>query len=100
MTRKHLTRRTIESSCSEPCINRGVLDIRVSEPILHKRQVCTSIKQVCRNRMLQAMELPLFHGQACSLAIRLHEMVEHVAAYGYVAIRDKEIGRFIRTRPQ
>jgi len=86
MTRKYLPRRAIERCGGEPRIDRGVLHVRMAEPILHKSQISTGIKQVCRNRMLQTMELPLLHRQACDLSIRLHEMVQHVAANWYVAI--------------
>ena len=58
----------------------------MSEPILHKRQISASIKQVCGNGVLQAMELALLHWQPCDLSIRLHEMVEHVAAYRYPTV--------------
>jgi hypothetical protein len=57
MTRKHLTRRAIERCRSEPCIDRGVLNVSVSQPILHKREISTSVEQVCGYRVLQAMEL-------------------------------------------
>jgi len=49
MARKHLPCRAIQRCRSEPCIDRGVLDIRMSQPILHKRQISTGIKQVRRN---------------------------------------------------
>jgi len=58
MTRKHLPRRAVERCRGEPCIDRGVLDVGISQPILHKRQISASVKQVCRNRVLQAMEFP------------------------------------------
>src|SRR5215510_3123597 len=77
MTRKHLPRRTIERCRGEPCIDRGVLDIGMSQPIFHKRQISASIEEVCCDGVLQAMELPFLFRQACDLAIRLHEMVEH-----------------------
>lgn len=99
MTRKHLPRRTIERCRGEPCIDRGVLNVGVSQPVLHKREISASIKQVCRNRMLQAVGLPLLSRQVCDLAIRLHKVVQHVASNRYASIRDKEIGRLICTRP-
>ena len=81
MTRKHLARRAVECCCREPRIDRGGLDIGMSQPILHKRQVCPGIKQVCGNRMLQTLALPLLHWQPRDLTIRLHEVMQHVAAY-------------------
>jgi hypothetical protein len=51
----------------QPCIDRGVLNIDVSQPIIHKRQISASVKQVCRSRVLQAMEFPLLHPALTSL---------------------------------
>jgi hypothetical protein len=44
MTRKHLPRRAVERGCGEPCIDGGVLDVGMSQPILHKGQVSARIK--------------------------------------------------------
>ena len=47
----------------------------MSPPILYKRKVCPSIKEMRGNRMLQAMELPLPHQQSCLLPKRLHYFI-------------------------
>src|SRR4029434_9972767 len=86
MTCKHLPRRAIKRCRGKPCIDRGVLNMGMSEPVFHKREISTSVEQVCRNRMLQAMELSLLHWQPCNLAIRLHEMMQHIPANRHVAI--------------
>jgi hypothetical protein len=44
MTRKHLPRRAVERCGGESRIDRGVLDIGVSEPILHKGQISASTR--------------------------------------------------------
>src|SRR5262249_40490323 len=46
------------------------------------------------------MELTLFWSQACDLAIRLHEMMQHIAADGHMPFREKKIRRLIYTCPQ
>src|SRR5438876_10770049 len=58
MTRKDRPCLGVQRCRSQPCIDRRVLDVRMTQPILHKRQISASIKQVCCNRMLQAMKLP------------------------------------------
>jgi len=100
MTGKHLPRRAVERCCGEPCIDRGVLDIGVSQPVLHKRKIGTGIKQVCRDGVLQATELPFLYRQPCKLSIRLHKVVQHISADGYPAVGEKEVWRFIRTCPE
>jgi hypothetical protein len=55
---------------------------------------------VRRNRVLETMELPFLRWQPRNLTVRLHKMVEHVAANRYVAIRDKKIRRLIGTCTQ
>jgi hypothetical protein len=47
----------------------------MSQPILYKRKVCPSIKEMRGNRMLQAMELPLPHQQSCLLPKRPHYFI-------------------------
>src|SRR5712691_1676901 len=75
MTRKHFPRLCIERCRGEACVDRGVLDVGMSQPILYKRMVCPSIKEMRGNRMLQAMELPLPHRQSCLLPKRPHYFI-------------------------
>lgn len=93
MTRKDRARLGIEGCRGEPRIERGVLDIGMSQSILHKSEISTSIstsiKSVCRHRMLQAMKFPFLHGNPCHLLIRLHEMVQHAVAKRHIANRYK-----------
>src|SRR5215217_4169932 len=100
MTGKHLSCRAIQCCCGEPCINRGVLNVGMSQPILHKREISTGIQKMRGNRMLQAMELALFWWQACNLSIRLHEMMQHIPANRHGAIREKERRGLISPCPQ
>ena len=53
MTRKHLARLCIQCCRGEPRIDCGVLDVGMSQPILHKGQIRAGIKQVRSNGMLQ-----------------------------------------------
>src|SRR5262245_26540479 len=92
MTGKDCACLGIERCRSQPCVDCGVLDIGMSQPILYKRQISASIKQVCGNGMLQAMEFPFLPRQPRQLAVRLHEIVQPIAAYRYRAIRQKERG--------
>ena len=75
MTRQDFPRLWIERCRGEPCVDRGVLDVCMSPPILYKRKVCPSIKEMRGNRMLQAMELPLPHQQSCLLPKRPHYFI-------------------------
>src|SRR5438128_2622339 len=100
MTRKDRPCLCVQRCRSQPCIDRRVLDVRMTQPILHKRQISASIKQVCCNRMLQAMKLPLLLWNSRSPSILLHQLPEHEPANRYMAIREKEIRRLIVTRPQ
>src|SRR5438128_7447718 len=100
MTRKDRPCLCVQRCRSQPCIDRRVLDVRMTQPILHKRQISASIKQVCCNRMLQTMKLALLLWNSRSLSILLHELPEHEPANRYIAIRHKEIWRFIRTCSQ
>ena len=61
MTRKHLPRRAVECCRGESYIDRGVLDVGMSQPVFHKRKIGTGVKQVCRDGVLQAMELPFLY---------------------------------------
>ena len=46
------------SSCrSQPRIDRSILNIGMSQPILHKRQISAGVEQVRCNRMFQAAVL-------------------------------------------
>src|SRR5437868_13581020 len=97
MTGKDCACLSIERGCRQSCIDRGVLDVGMSQPILHKRQISTSIKEVRCNRMLQTMELALLHRQPCDLSVHLHEMMQHKPTNRYIAVRHKEIRRLICT---
>src|SRR2546425_6027423 len=57
MTRKHRPRLCIQRRCSESCRDRRVLNIGMSQPILHKRQISVGVEHVCRHRMLQQWNL-------------------------------------------
>src|SRR6516162_3162764 len=44
MTRKDCPRLGIERCRGKPCINYGVLNVGMSQPVFHKRQVSTGVK--------------------------------------------------------
>ena len=100
MTGKHLPCCAVQRRCGESRINRGVLDVGMSQPILHKCEISTGIKQVCCNRVLQATELPFLYRQPCKLSIRLHKVVQHISADWYPTVGEKEVRRFILTRSE
>src|SRR5437016_9721896 len=100
MTGKDSSRLGIQRCRSEPCIDRGVLDIGMSQPIFHERQISASVEEMRCDRMLQAMELAFLLRNPRSLSVLLHQLPEHEPANRHIAIRHKEIRRLIRTSSQ
>ena len=60
----------------------------------------TGIEKVCRNRMLEHMEVALVLGNFGNLAVTLHEDIEHLAADGFAAVARKENGGVVTTASQ
>src|SRR5438552_7687899 len=91
MTPKHLSCRAVETCRSEPRVDRGVLDVGMSQTIFHKCQISAGVKQVCRNRMLQAMEPMHLLRKPRRFSTLLHQLPEHKPANRHITIRYKEI---------
>jgi hypothetical protein len=70
----------------------GVLDILVSDPVLHKLEFSVCVKQMGGDRMLEGVELPLLRRKACLLAVGLHRAPQGPSINGHAAIGDKQIG--------
>src|SRR5215831_18308294 len=55
-------------------VHHRVLDISVSQPVLHKSDIRASVQQVHRNRVAQRMKTPLGLRNVRHLAILLHQV--------------------------
>src|SRR5215470_16748516 len=55
-------------------VHHRVLDISVSQPVLHKSDIRASVQQVHRNRVTQRMKTPLGLRNVRHLAILLHQV--------------------------
>src|SRR5581483_7180982 len=95
MTCKESTGFLITAGIGESCIDGCVLDVGVSEPVLHERNISASIEQVSGDTVSQAVKFLLLNRKLCSFAILLHEVPESAAVNGYVSVRDEEVRGFI-----
>jgi hypothetical protein len=88
----------IAASIGELRVNSGVLDVGMSQPILHKRNICASVEEVSSNRMLERVKFLLLRGKFRDLAILLHKMPQGAAINRYVSVRNVQVRGFVFPR--
>ena len=59
----------VTGACAEACVDSGVLDILVSQPVFHKVDVLASVEEMSRNGVFEGMELVLVRGDVNDLTV-------------------------------
>src|SRR5262245_53686385 len=67
----------------------------MSEPVLHKGNVCAGVQQVSSYGMFERVKFALLGGQLCSFAVHLHQVPEGAAVNRDVSVGDEEIRRVV-----
>src|SRR6266850_1794104 len=91
MIRKQFASLLITPRVSQLGILGGVLNILVSDPVLHKLELSPCVEQMRGDGVLETVELPLLRREARLLAIGLHGTPERAPINGYAAVGDKQI---------
>ena len=94
-TGKQPSRFFVPAPVGQLCVDQGVLNVLMAEPVLDEHDVRPRIQQMRGDRVLQYVEVALSLGEPGPLPVLLHQLVEGLAADGGPLSGGEEDGRLV-----